>query len=146
MLAVTTDAQWLALSALLRLPSGWQREARLAQRDAIGSALTAWLAHRDMEQAAQELQALGVPAAPVLDLAQVAESAQMRSRRMIATQTHDVYGEVPLINTPLAMGRSEGRTPWRRQPLLGEHIADVIGGLLGHAGELDALREQGVIR
>jgi crotonobetainyl-CoA:carnitine CoA-transferase CaiB-like acyl-CoA transferase len=121
------------------------REARLAQREASDAALTAWLATKDMEEAANELQSLGIPAAPVLDLAQVAGSEEMRSRRMIATRHHDVYGDVPLINTPLGMGDVDDRLPWRRQPLLGEHNAEVIGSLLGHAGELAALREQGVI-
>jgi crotonobetainyl-CoA:carnitine CoA-transferase CaiB-like acyl-CoA transferase len=145
MLTVTRDAQWRALATSLRMPSSLDREARLAQREAIDAALTAWLATKDMEEAANELQSLGIPAAPVLDLAQVAGSEEMRSRRMIATRHHDVYGDVPLINTPLGMGDVDDRLPWRRQPLLGEHNAEVIGSLLGHAGELAALREQGVI-
>jgi CoA:oxalate CoA-transferase len=146
MRAVPRVAHGRALSWVLRLPSGGGRAARLAHRDAIDSAIGAWVGARDMEQAANDLQALGIPAAPVLDLAQVANSAQMQSRRMIGTQHHAVYGDVPLINTPLAIGDEASRAPWRRQPLLGEHNAEVIGDLLGHAAELDALREQGVIR
>ena len=146
MLAVTKDAQWRALGALVHLPANWDRNTRLAHREAIDAAVTSWLATRDMEEAAAQLQALGIPAAPVLDLAQVAISSQLRARRMIATQHHPVYGDVPLINTPLAIADAEAREPWRGQPLLGEHNREVIGDLLGHAGELDALREQGVIR
>lgn len=146
MLTVTRDVQWRALSDLVGLPRDWDRSARLAHREAIDVAVGAWLASRDMESAALRLQSAGVPAAPILDLAQVAASSQMASRNMIATQHHPVYGDVPLINTPLAMADQGVRGPWRRQPVLGEHNAEIIGVLLGHAGELESLREQGVIR
>ena len=145
MLAVTRDAQWRALAGLVDLQPDWDRKARLEHREAIDAALTAWLAARDMEEAAAQLQALGVPAAPVLDLAEVATSRQMASCRMIGTHHHAVYGDVPLIHTPLATGGDVSRAPWRRQPVLGENNEEVIGDLLGHAAELDSLREQGVI-
>jgi hypothetical protein len=52
---------------------------------------------------------------------------------------------VPLIDTPLATGTARAG-PWRLQPQLGEHDADVVGGLLGRGDELDALRSEGVMR
>lgn len=145
MLTVTRDAQWRALAALLELPADWMRTTRVGQRARIDAAVIAWLAPWDMEAAAAHLQSLGIPAAPVLDLAQVATSAQMQARRMIATQPHPVYGDVPLINTPLAQGAGTARSPWRHQPVLGEHNRDILGDLLGHADELDSLRAHGVI-
>jgi alkylation response protein AidB-like acyl-CoA dehydrogenase len=54
-----------------------------------------------------------------------------------------VYGDVPLINTPLATGEADSRGPWRHQPVLGENNEEVIGDLLGSAGELASLRAEG---
>lgn len=143
---VTTDAQWRALAPLVELPAEWDRQTRIEKRGVIDAALSAWLAQHGAEESAERLQFLGVPAAPILDLEQVATSAQLASRRMIGTLSHPVYGDVPLINTPLATGEAGSRGPWRHQPVLGESNEEVIGDILGHAGELAALRAEGVLR
>jgi crotonobetainyl-CoA:carnitine CoA-transferase CaiB-like acyl-CoA transferase len=145
MVAVTHDKQWRALAPLLRMPAQWDRETRTANRAAIDAALGAWLQPLDAQTAAERLQTLGIPAGPVLDLAQVAKSQQLASRRMIGAVGHPVYGDIPLINTPLVIGDSASRAPWRRQPTLGEHNDEVIGALLGHEDDLASLRAQGVI-
>jgi formyl-CoA transferase len=146
MVAVTRDAQWRSLAPLVALPAAWDRPIRVEKRAAIDAALAAWLAEDGAQQAATRLQSLGIPAAPILDLEQVATSAQLASRRMISTLHHSVYGDVPLINSPLATGDIDSRMPWRHQPVLGEHNEAVIGDLLGHAGELASLRAEGVLR
>ena len=145
MVTVTRDAQWHALAPWLGLDPAWRREARKARQQEIDAALAARVARLSAQEAAQTLQALGVPAAPVLDLAQVATSAHVAARRMIGEVQHPTFGPVPLINPAVATGRAE-RGPWRLQPVLGEGNDELIGELLGRAGELTALREQGVIR
>ena len=72
-------------------------------------------------------------------------SEQLAARRMVGEVMHPAYGRVPLINTPLATGHPRAG-PWRLQPRLGEHNDEVIGALLGRAGELESLRAQGVVR
>ena len=146
MVTVTRDAQWRALATLVGLPGEWSRQTRIEKREAIDAALSAWLAKHGAQEAAERLQALAIPAAPILDLEQVAKSAQLSSRKMIGTLRHPVYGEVPLINTPLATGEADSRGPWRHQPVLGENTEEVIGDLLGHASELPSLRKEGVLR
>ncbi|OGA77322.1 MAG: hypothetical protein A3G81_09410 [Betaproteobacteria bacterium RIFCSPLOWO2_12_FULL_65_14] len=146
MVAVVADAQWRALAPLVGLPAAWTRVQRVEQRRAIDAALAAWLATRPAQQAAEALQAVAVPAAPILDLAQVATSAQIASRRMLGRIRHATYGEVPLINTPLATGTADGRSPRRHQPPLGENNDEVIGELLGRRDEFASLRAEGVIR
>ncbi len=146
MIAVTRNAQWKALCGAIGLPPEWDRAARLAHRARVDDAIAAWTAGEDRDALAQRLQREGVPAAPVLDLADVAASAQLAARRMVATIDHPHYGPVPLIQSPLACGEPGMRAPWREQPVLGQHSEEVIGGLLGHAEALPALRAQGVVR
>lgn len=146
MVTVTGDSQWRALAPLIGLPPAWDREMRNSRRDAIDAVLGAWLAPRQAHEAAELLQSLAVPAAPILDLAQVVASAKLASRKMVGTIAHPVYGAVPLINSPLATDARDPRGPWRRQPVLGENNEDVIGDLLGHRAELVSLRADGVIR
>jgi crotonobetainyl-CoA:carnitine CoA-transferase CaiB-like acyl-CoA transferase len=139
MLTVTTDAQWRALAPTLALDAGWDRATRKAQAEAIDAALATWLQGRRAMAAATALQALGIPAAPIQDLAQLAASEHLAARAMVHDVAHPAYGVVPLIDTPLATGAPRSG-PWRLQPQLGEHNEDVIGGLLGRGDELEALR------
>jgi crotonobetainyl-CoA:carnitine CoA-transferase CaiB-like acyl-CoA transferase len=143
MVTVDRNAQWQALAPRLGLPATWGREARLGHREAIDAALGSLLAPLPAAQAASELQAMTIAAVPVLDLAQVMASDTMAARAMVAPADHPRYGRVPLINSPLAMGRSRG--PRRPQPTLGEHNEEVIGDLLGRAGQLAELRAEGVV-
>lgn len=145
MVAVETDSQWKALAPLISLPDTWENETRLERRAQIDAAVAGWLAGRNASAAAQELQEMGVPAAPVLDLGQVASSPHTFARNMIHEVSHPVYGDVPLINTPLADAARPHRSPHRLQPTLGEHNEEIIGNLLGHGAELAVLREAGVI-
>ena len=64
---------------------------------------------------------------------------------MVGNVAHPIYGNVPLINTPLATGAAD-RAPWRLQPTLGEHGDEVVGTLLGRHEELGSLRAAGVLR
>lgn len=146
MVTVTTNRQWQTLGPLIGLPAAWSREMRKSQQDAIDSALGAWLAAQQPQEAADLLQAVLVPAAPVLDLAQMAASEQVASRQMVGAVSHPVYGEMPLINTPLVIHARQTRAPWRLQPLLGENNQEVLGQLLGHGNELESLRAERVIR
>ena len=145
MLTVTSQAQWRALAPLLGLDPAWDRAQRRAQAAAIDAVLARWFAARGTDEAAGTLQRLGVPAAPIRDLASVTASEQLAARGMVGEVMHPAYGRVPLINTPLATGHPRAG-PWRLQPELGEHNDEVIGALLGRAGELESLRAQGVVR
>jgi CoA:oxalate CoA-transferase len=145
MLAVADDPAWRALAPLVGLPAEWTRAERVAQHARIDDAVAAWIAPQRVEDLAERLQALGVPAAPVRDVGAVAESAHVAARGMIAHVAHPAYGDVPLIATPLPAAIAP-RTPRRLQPTLGEHNDEVLGGELGRADDLAALREQGVVR
>lgn len=145
MVTVTRDAHWRSLARWLDLDPAWTRALRKDHEDHINAALAARIEPLTADEAALLLQSFGAPAAPVLDLAQVAGSAQVAARRMIGDVDHPVFGKVPLIKPALATGHSD-RGPWRLQPVLGEGNDELIGALLGREGELGALRDEGVIR
>ena len=88
------------------------------------------------------LSALGVPAGPVNDLAQVFQDPQVRHRGMkIAVANPDAEGgAVPLIGNPIKF--SETPVDYRRPPpRLGQHTDEVLTELLGLGpDEIGALR------
>jgi crotonobetainyl-CoA:carnitine CoA-transferase CaiB-like acyl-CoA transferase len=83
-LTVRTDAQWAALASLLdRHDPGISdryrgAEYRTIHREAIDTVVSVWTSHiLDTSSAVQELQTIGVPAAPVANAAAVATNPQL---------------------------------------------------------------------
>jgi crotonobetainyl-CoA:carnitine CoA-transferase CaiB-like acyl-CoA transferase len=91
------------------------------------------------------LEAAGVPNGPINDIAQVFQESQVKARSVRIELDHAAAGKLPMVASPM---RFSG-TPieyHRGPPLLGEHTAEVLGGLLGKSeAEIARLRAAKVI-
>ncbi|WP_436778280.1 CoA transferase [Yinghuangia sp. YIM S09857] len=152
-LAVETDAQWHALVDTMGRPA-WADAEELAHaadrhraHDVIDDELARWFAERDRDEAVRVLLARDVPAAPVLDPAEAGDNEHLRARGFLERLDHPVAGPLDLPVPPFRSARA-GDLPRlsRPAPVLGEHNAEILGGLLGLGpAELNGLRELGVI-
>jgi len=118
---------------------------RLAHAEAVKAALTAWTRSRNKHEAADLLQAAGVPAAPVNNGADVWRDPFLRSRGFIHELTHPAAGVAEYPGLAYRLSRTPGavRSP---APCFGEHTHAVLGGLLGLTrAEIDALVDAGVV-
>jgi formyl-CoA transferase len=105
-----------------------------------------WLANRTKLEAAETLCRAGVPAAPVLNAREIAESEHFRSRRMLVEFDYPGAGSVGVVGAPIKLGADLGR-PVRRPPRLGEHTESVLAELAGLDREAIAdLRREGAIQ
>jgi len=151
-LAVTSDAQWQALRALMGDPS-WARDAALAtatgrraEHDGIDRAIGAWCATRDADVLAEELVARGIPAAPVVPASRLPRNPQLVARGFFETVAHPVVGSHEHPALPIRLGGEQRRWYARSAPTLGQHTEEVLRDLLGLDGrELERLRADGVI-
>ncbi|HEY2706804.1 MAG TPA: CoA transferase [Caulobacteraceae bacterium] len=135
--SVTSLDEWCALCALLQRPD-WAEDPALAaangrnaRADEIEAAIGAWAAVRTSDTAAAELQAAGVPAAPVLGALRLIDHEHLAAR---GTWMHIVrrhVGRHMMASPPYLI---DGHRPpvTRPAPLLGEHTAEVLEEL-GHA-------------
>ncbi|RMT21459.1 L-carnitine dehydratase/bile acid-inducible protein F [Pseudomonas syringae pv. spinaceae] len=91
------------------------------------------------------LEAVGVPCAPVNDLAKVFADPQVVARGLAIELPHALGGKVPQVASPIRL--SETPVEYRRAPpMLGEHTAVVLEELLGLGGdEVASLRAAGVL-
>jgi glutaryl-CoA transferase len=91
------------------------------------------------------LEAAGVPNGPINDVAQVFDEPQVKARGVRIELDHAAAGQLPMVASPM---RFSG-TPIEYRlapPLLGEHTAEVLHGLLGKSdAEIARLRAAGVI-
>jgi crotonobetainyl-CoA:carnitine CoA-transferase CaiB-like acyl-CoA transferase len=150
-ISCNTDAQWLALVALMadeslaNDPDLKTAEGRWARHDEIDDRIRAWSQAWTPYQLMRELQAVGVPAGMVQTAEDLWRDPHLRARNYTVMIEHPDLGmvehpgmTVKLHQTPGQIQRSVGR--------LGEANEAVFRGLLGlSSGELSRLVEAGVI-
>jgi formyl-CoA transferase len=77
-----------------------------------------WARDLDADEASARLNAAGVPAAPVQDVADLFQCAHVRARHMIVAVDDPVLGRLELAGDPIKLG-SAPETPHRPAPQLG---------------------------
>ena len=148
--SVCTDAQWEALKDVLGRPS-WAEAPELAshlgrreQQDLLDEELGNWAASRDVDAAAEQLIAAGVPAARMVDARLSGDHPQLLARRFAEPTHHPIAGDLPLPTVPF---RYASVQYWNRRPapLVGEHNEEILNELGYSAETIAALREAEVI-
>lgn len=139
-IAVTTDAQWQALTRVLDHPA-WTRDAgygtnagRVAARARLDHQLAQTTCGHAGPELAQRLLAAGVPAAPLLRAEDLVSNEQFVRRRLFEPVAHPVLGELPVYRLPWQVDGEPLPIPGRA-PLLGEHQRDVLQTILSYPDE-----------
>ncbi len=151
-LSVASDAQWRALRTVLGDPQ-WARdpvldtrEGRRAAHDTIDARLREWTATRPRDAVVEQLRAHGIVASAVANPCRLAQTnPQLDARGYYERPLHPIVGAMPVPGLPF---RHESVAHWVRTPapMLGEHNARVLGGLLGLSDdEMGTLEADGVI-
>ncbi|MEX0665130.1 MAG: CoA transferase [Acidimicrobiia bacterium] len=135
-LAVECDDQWRALRRGLGDPR-WSLDptfdtmaGRQAAHDTLDAALCDELRPKDLV-IVEQLCALGVPVAPVLNPRRTPEIDQLRARGFFEAVVHPVAGALRIPGFPARWANRV--TPWhhRAAPTLGEHNEQILSEVLG---------------
>lgn len=136
-LTVRSDGEWERLVDLIGSDaeplrqSGYRTvEGRRADHDRIDAELTRWTSRRGKFEAMAALQHRGIAAMAVLTNADLVDGPQLAARGFIATIDSADAGPQRLPGSPLHF--STRTIPMGPAPTLGEHNADIVGGLLGY--------------
>jgi crotonobetainyl-CoA:carnitine CoA-transferase CaiB-like acyl-CoA transferase len=119
--------------------------ARLQHREELEGLLTAALRERTVAEWEAILTEHDVPHAPVLNVAQVLEHPQARSRGLVTEVDHARLGRMRTVGRAITLPAHPDARP-TAAPLLGQHTDEVLGELLGATPEqLAGWRARGVI-
>jgi crotonobetainyl-CoA:carnitine CoA-transferase CaiB-like acyl-CoA transferase len=150
-IAAETDRQWRGVAVAAGHPE-WAESphpwatvtGRMRSRDAIDSALTAFVGAGIAEDVATSIANAGGIAAPVIAHVGLMTSPQLAAREWLQTVTHRYAGTQTL---PGFLWRVEPDEPSWDLPcgLVGEHNAEVLGQLGYGADEIAELIAQGAI-
>ena len=117
---------------------------RLANLDELVAELTRVTETYTSAQLQAMLLEVGIPAGPVLDVAQMAADPQTRARGMIREAGGTEDGPMRVIGHPVKY--SDAETPIRRAaPRLGQHTEEVLAEAGFEPGEIRELAEAGAI-
>lgn len=150
-LATTTDQQWQALLRVMgredlrheaRFSTLVERQRHVAEVDAL---VQAWMETRKSAEVLAKLRKAHLACAPVLTLDQVCQDPQLMARGMIQEMVQPGIGPIKLPGVVCHLSQTPGEIT-KAAPLLGQHNAEVYGGLLGHSEEeVERWRGAGVI-
>ena len=120
-------------------------EARKQNEDELNGVISAWTSTRDRWQIAEQLQAAGVAAVPVMDMKDIAEDPHLNERGFFVQLEHPEIGRMKhagipwkLHGTPVAFEEPA--------PCMGEDNEYIITQLLGRSREeYDRLAAEGVL-
>jgi len=151
-LAAVNDTQWSNLAKVMGRPElatggPWVTgEDRMNDREAVNAFVEQWLAGQSSrDDAIAAIEAVRVPAAPVLTVAEAAEHPSLHAAGALRWVDDDVLGRVLVPGMPLKFGDSPHQ-PQLRTRQLGEDNRWVVCEMLGRSIEdYEALVDAGVL-
>jgi benzylsuccinate CoA-transferase BbsF subunit len=145
------DDQWIAISVLDEtmwqglgrldglegLPSDPRfltLSARVAHQDDLDDLISGWSVRLTAWEAASELQAAGVPAAPVVNNWEVLLDTQLEARDFFRVLPHARFGAELSYGQAIALSETEARFV-RAAPAFGEDTVDILRDVAGCSDE-----------
>jgi crotonobetainyl-CoA:carnitine CoA-transferase CaiB-like acyl-CoA transferase len=117
---------------------------RMCNLEALTVALTPLFQRRGSAEWLRRLEQAGVPAGPVLDIAQMHADPQALARQMIVETEHPAAGRVKAIGLPIKFSDTPGAVR-HAAPVFGQHTREVLREHGFSDSEIDELAAQGAI-
>ena len=118
--------------------------ARVNHRSELVPLLQEYFLTRDADHWVADLQAVGVPAGPINNLAEVFSDPQVLHREMLLEIPHPTLGAIKQTGLPIKFSATPGGLD-RPPPLLGEHNHNILTGLGYSNSEIEQMAAAGVI-
>jgi crotonobetainyl-CoA:carnitine CoA-transferase CaiB-like acyl-CoA transferase len=117
---------------------------RVTNLPQLVEALTPYFQKRTTAEWLQKLDAIGLPAGPVLSIGQMHAHPQTQAREMVAEVQHSQVGMVKTLGLPVKFSETPGAVQ-RGAPLLGEHTRQILVEHGYTDTEIESLIKEGAI-
>ena len=149
-IAANKQEQWEAMAEVIGAPElvsdprFKERDERKKNRKALTPLVEEKLRQKPTAYWVEALNARDVPSGDILSLGAALAQPQVRHRGTLQSVEVPEIGPVPVFGLSAALEKTPGavRTP---PPLLGQHTAEILGGLGYASGDVAALKEKGIV-
>jgi crotonobetainyl-CoA:carnitine CoA-transferase CaiB-like acyl-CoA transferase len=151
MVAVGNDTLWQRFAPLVGLPELADdprfatNPQRVANRVELILRIEAALAAKGSAEWAAELSRVGIPAGAINAIDAALAHPQVKARDMVVTIAHPTAGAVRMAGSPIKLSEYTA-TVRRPPPTLGQHTDEVLQELGYTTGDIEAMRQDGVVR
>jgi crotonobetainyl-CoA:carnitine CoA-transferase CaiB-like acyl-CoA transferase len=118
---------------------------RMRNLSALTAALTPLFQRRSLADWLRRLEESGVPAGPVLNIAQMHADPQALAREMIVETMHPTAGKVKAIGLPIKFSDTPGSVR-RAAPVLGQHTREVLREHGFSEAEIEQMAAEGAVQ
>lgn len=144
-IAAQVDDAWARLARLIggrALDPAFATPAgRNDNHEVVYALVEEWTRAQDgVDHCLAQLDAAGIPAAPIQGVEQIVNDPQVHARNMLIQQDHPILGRITLPNLPYRFSDCD-TTPSRPAPLLGQHNAEIAAELGYSPAEIAAFRD-----
>lgn len=150
-ICIGNEGQWKRLCALMQRgelaedPRFSTGAARVKNVTLVDELVREWTSRYDVDAVIELLRQADLPCSPVNTIDRVVRDPQTVARNLIETVEHPLLGPLKMLGVLPKLSLTPGRV-MSPPPELGQHNAEVYGGLLGlSSAELAELKEQAVI-
>lgn len=134
--ACGNDGQWVKFCTAVDHPEWAEDErfatnaARVKNRAQVIALLSDLFAAKDAADWMAMCDEIGIPSAPINNIAQVFENEQVKARQTHLEVPHPTAGTVPQVRSPLKIPTTPTAVRYP-PPLLGQHTDEILQSLLG---------------
>jgi CoA:oxalate CoA-transferase len=133
-------AAMIGRPALADDPRFGDNAARQAHEAELRALVTEWMQAHSVEEVLAACREADIPAGPVWDLAQAHRQLQDNASPLLQAAQHPAIGGLQFMLQPARF--SEAPASARRDPVLGEHTDEVLGGLGLGPSEIEQLKKR----
>ncbi len=147
-IGAANQANWLRLVEVVELPELAQdprfidNAARMQNLPALIEILSEKLRRRNAADWLARLEAVGVPASPVLSIGDMLADPQVVARDMVVEVEHSRIGRTRALGSPVKFSATPTRIE-RGAPLLGEHTREILAEYGYDDSEIETLADAG---
>jgi CoA:oxalate CoA-transferase len=150
-ICIVTIGQWqkmgeiMGRADLVKDPDSLSLVARVKRRAELDPIVASWASKFTTSELVTMMDKVGLPCAPVMDVAQIVNDPHMNSREMTVEVEQMLSGPLKMPGTVFKMSETPG-DPLNPAPFLGEHNSEIYGEVLGYSQEkLDELAATEII-